>query len=562
MAEQKKSVPNSWEQIEIEKILHPLENGNSIQQGWSPRCENFPSLDERHWGVLKTTAIQIGEFLPEYNKQLPEALDPRPQIEVKLGDILMTCAGPRSRCGVTCLVKTNRNKLMMSGKMYRFRTNPERVLPKYLEFFLRTQEAQFSIDKMKTGISDSGLNLTHDRFKNLVIPLAPTNEQHRIVAKIEELFSEIDKGVESLEKAKAQLRIYRQSLLKNAFEGKLTAQWRLDNPDKVVPAEQLLEQIKQAREERYQQQLEEWEGAIDRWKMDGHSEKKPTKPSQYSSLNLLNGDQLSALPELPSYWSWILLGDVSDISGGLTKNSKRNNSSITKPYLRVANVYANELRLNEVHEIGMNENEIERVLLVKDDLLIVEGNGSIEHIGRVAKWDGSIKDCVHQNHLIKARILKKISNPDFTMYFLLSKIGRDLIIQEASSTSGLHTLNLSKVANLKVPVCSLPESFEVVRLLEEKLSRIDRIKISIEREIQRSSALRQSILKKAFSGKLVPQDPTDEPASQLLERIKTEKANSQTKTTPKTRKPKPIPAPTENGKLLDTPQQLNLLPSP
>jgi len=176
-------LPKSWCSTEIEHILKPLETGKVIQQGWSPQCEKIPSQDNE-WGVLKTTAIQEGFFLPKENKKLPEHLEPRSAIEIKSGDILMTCAGPRNRCGVTCFVKETRGRLMMSGKMYRFRTDQEKVSSKYLEAFLLSQEAKFEIDKMKTGISDSGLNLTHGRFKTLSVPIASINEQKRIVAKI------------------------------------------------------------------------------------------------------------------------------------------------------------------------------------------------------------------------------------------------------------------------------------------------------------------------------------------------------------------------------------------
>ncbi len=371
--------------------------------------------------------------------------------------------------------------------------------------------------------------------------LPPLKEQHRIVAKIEELFSEIDKGVESLETAIAQLQVYRQALLKHAFEGKLTAQWRAENPDKVVPAEQLLAQIQQAREERYQQQLADWKTAVEKWEFGGKG-KKPSKPKKPTELKYLDDVELSKLLDLPDGWSWVLLGDIAEISGGLTQNRKREKLELSLPFLRVANVHANELRLKEVHTIGVKESEVDRVLLRKNDLLIVEGNGSIEHIGRVAKWNGAIEGCVHQNHLIKARVYERITNPDLIVYFLLSKVGRDLIVREASSTSGLHTLSLSKVKNLKVPMCSLLEAREVVSRVEEKLSCISVVKLAIKNELQRSESLRQSILKQAFSGQLVPQDPNDEPASELLARIKAEKAAREAKakarTTRKTRKPK------------------------
>jgi len=169
--------------------------------------------------VLKTTAIQDAEFQSEHNKQLPPALEPDPLLEVEQGDLLLTCAGPRVRCGVICLVRATRKRLMISGKMYRFRAESRIALAAYLEPFLRSHDTKKRINEMKTGISDSGLNLTLGRFKTLQVPLPPLPEQRRIVAKIEEWFSELDKGIENLKQARAKLVVYRQALLKHVRAG-------------------------------------------------------------------------------------------------------------------------------------------------------------------------------------------------------------------------------------------------------------------------------------------------------------------------------------------------------
>lgn len=455
------SLPPGWAQIEIEDSLLPYPNGKRIRQGWSPQCEDHPAQSYDEWAVLRTSAIQDGSFVDAENKKLPESLEPRPHLEVQAGDILITCAGPRARCGVTCLVRATRPRLLISGKMYQLRANPEVIDRHFLELFLRESGTRKKIDAMKTGISDSGLNLTHDRFRTLSIPLPPLAEQKRIVAKIEELFSELEAGEESLRVARRQLGVYRQSLLKQAFEGKLTEKWRTQSRIK-------------------------------------HSE-----------------------------WIWLTLEEVAEVTGGLTKNSKRDSFPQRIPYLRVANVYANELRLAEIKDIGVTSEEAKKVRLTKGDLLIVEGNGSLDQIGRVAVWDGSIPNCGHQNHLIRARCHEMVL-PTFALMFLISPRGRSLIEKQAASTSGLHTLSVSKVQRLPIPLCSLPEQQEIVRLLDEQFEVIERNEREIDAALKRSEALRQAILKKAFTGRLVPQSPADEPASALLARLRAERKDAAT----------------------------------
>ena len=366
------------------------------------------------------------------------------------------------------------------------------------------------------------LELSGKAFGCLTIPLAPTATQHRIVAKIEELFSELDRGVESLKTARAQLKVYRQAVLKHAFEGKLTAQWRKENKDKLEKPEQLLARIRQERSARYERQLQEWRIAVKEWEGKGKPGRKPLKPKKPLEIAGVPDDVSAKLPQLPEGWLWVRLGNISDVSGGLTKNQKRNSLPRKMKYLRVANVYSDKILTDDVYKIGVTEGEAKKVALKVGDLLIVEGNGSIEQIGRVAVWEGELPACGHQNHLIRVRLATK-SAPRFFLQFLLSPLGRDLIVKESSSTSGLHTLSISKVSNLIVPVASSSEESEVVVQIEERLSKVDKALEEVDTQLARSKALHQSILMKAFAGQLVAQDPNDEPASVLLDRIKAEK---------------------------------------
>ncbi|HZG70225.1 MAG TPA: restriction endonuclease subunit S, partial [Chondromyces sp.] len=156
-----------------------------LDQGWSPKCYNEPSTVINEWAVIKTTAIQAGYFLENENKRLPENLEPRKQHELKAGDILITRAGPRVRVGVCCMVKHTRPKLINCDKVYRIRINTKVALPEYIELLLNSPVYSREIERMKTGINDSGVNLTQKGFVNILIPIPSLEEQQQIIQEIE-----------------------------------------------------------------------------------------------------------------------------------------------------------------------------------------------------------------------------------------------------------------------------------------------------------------------------------------------------------------------------------------
>jgi len=363
----------------------------------------------------------------------------------------------------------------------------EFISPRYLLYLLQTPLFQTPIHMISRS-AQNGFN--KGEINPIQIPIAPLSQQLRIVAEIEKQFSRLDEAVANLKRVKANLQRYKAAVLKAAVEGKLTEEWRKQHPD-VEPADKLLKRILAERREK-------WQGK--------GKYKEPVGPDT------------SELPELPAGWVWGCVGLLGDILGGLTKNPKRATLLTKLPYLRVANVYANELRLEEIEQIGVENKELEKLLLQCGDLLIVEGNGSPDQIGRLAIWDGSIDLCVHQNHLIKVR-LSEGCLPKLALYWLLSPSGRSLIRYVSSSTSGLYTLSVGKVGRLPVPLPPLVEQHQIVAEVERRLSIVSEAEAQVDTNLRRADRLRQSILKKAFSGKLVPQNPNDEPASMLMKRI-------------------------------------------
>ncbi len=188
------------------------------------------------------------------------------------------------------------------------------------------------------------------------------------------------------------------------------------------------------------------------------------------------------------------LSEVAIITGGLTKNSNRNTFKTKMPYLRVANVFYNRLDLREILEIGVKEEEIEKTLLQAGDLLFVEGNGSIEQIGRVAIWDGSIDPILHQNHLIKARFNNEIIAPEYALFYFMLQDGRQQIISKSVSTSGLNTLSVNKISSLLLPIPPIA----LQKQFGEFIKQTDKSKAAVQKALDEAQMLFDSLMQKYF----------------------------------------------------------------
>lgn len=192
-----------------------------LGQGWSPKCELNRDPLPSEWAVIKTTAVQSMKYLDCESKPLPETLRPRPAIEIKVGDFLMTRKGPRQRAGVTCLVRATRHRLMVCDTVYRFRCQESRVNPAYLELALNSPHAVSEIDRRKSGINDSGVSLTHEKLGTVLLSIPSLPEQQRIVTELERRFSVIEELEGAVLANLKRAERLRQSILHRAFSGKL-----------------------------------------------------------------------------------------------------------------------------------------------------------------------------------------------------------------------------------------------------------------------------------------------------------------------------------------------------
>lgn len=490
-------LPKGWKALPLKSLLSHVIGGD-----WG-KDENYS--DEN---FVLVNCIRGAEFRNWKNEKASTASPRKIKIsslknrQIQENDILIEISGggPEQPVGRTVLITKEvllnfKNPAVCTNFLRLIRPN-KTISSSFLNHYLSYFYLSGKVIAYQAG-SNNLRNLKFKEYERLEIPVPPLETQQAIVDKIESLFAEIDAGIACLKTAGQQLKQYRQALLKNAFNGELTKQWRLEHADSLPSEKELLAQIQTARQQHHDRQLADWQTAVKQWEQTGKQGKKPSKPKVPTQAVKFE----EGFADLPSGWFNFALDELAEISGGLTKNAKRNSFEEKVPYLRVANVYANELKLDEIEKIGIQESEKLRTLLKANDLLIVEGNGSIEQIGRVALWNNAINPCYHQNHLIKARCYP-FALPEFVLYFLMSPIGRERIINVASSTTGLHTLSLTKVANLIIPICSIKEQTQIVAILESKLTACDQLAAELDKQLKQAELLKQAVLKAAFSGRL------------------------------------------------------------
>jgi type I restriction enzyme S subunit len=208
----------------------------------------------------------------------------------------------------------------------------------------------------------------------------------------------------------------------------------------------------------------------------------------------------NTLPALPEGWTWAILDALAEIKGGITKDQKRKHTAAARlvPYLRVANVQRGYLDLNEVKEIVTTEDEIQELALKPGDILFNEG-GDRDKLGRGWVWNGELPECIHQNHVFRARPYVTELSPRLISWYA-NTFGQQFFFDEGKHTTNLASISMTKLRCLPVPVPPAAEQVRIVAEVDRRLSVIKQLEIGIEAQLRRAFRLRQSILQRAFSG--------------------------------------------------------------
>jgi type I restriction enzyme S subunit len=439
-------------------------------------------------------------------------------LRLREGDILFTEGGDRDKLGRGWVWNGEVAECIHQNHIFRARLYLPDLEPRFISYhgnhfgqkwFVRAGKQTTNLASINKGV-----------LSRFPVPVAPAQEQRRIVAKIDELFSDLDAGVAALERVTANLKRYRAAVLKAAVEGRLTAEWRKKNRPKET-GQQLLTRIFAERRRKWEEeQLAAFAKAAKsppaKWK------EKYKEPA---------GPDCTNLPTLPEGWCWASVDQAGDVQLGRQRSPKYHTGPHMRPYLRVANVFEDRIDTSDVMQMNFTPTEYETYRLGYGDVLLNEGQ-SMELVGRPAIYRNEVPGACFTNTLVRFRASDGL-DPEYALAVFLTYLKNGRFQKIATITVNIAHLGAGRFAELEFPLPPLAEQREIV----SEVTRHDSIIKAVENEviagIKRASRLRQAILRRAFEGKLVPQDPRGEPAGVLLERIRAEKAETNGKAKPR-----------------------------
>ncbi|MGW4373438.1 restriction endonuclease subunit S [Streptomyces albidoflavus] len=345
------------------------------------------------------------------------------------------------------------------------------VLPEYLTHYLLQRNVRRVAERNMSGAVGQR-RVPRPYLAGLEIPVPPLSEQRRIVAKLDEQLAHIEAGEAAARTALANSEILHDRITGQGACGGL--------------------------------------GDVELF------------PVEVGKADVDDGE----LPHLPAGWRWARLGEIAAVAGGVTKDSKKQGDPeyVEVPYLRVANVQRGRLVLDRIEKIRVPAIKAEALRLIGGDVLLNEG-GDRDKLGRGWIWEDQIEDCIHQNHVFRARIVNNAIEP-LLLAWHANSFGKNWCDRNGKQTVNLASISLRKIKLLPVPVPPQEVQAELVKVIQGHVEEVAAAHQLAQAALAQAAELRGALLHAAFTGALVPQDPADEPASVLLDRIRSERLTS------------------------------------
>jgi type I restriction enzyme S subunit len=500
------SVPPGWSKVRLGALLRePLRNGHSAKA----------SDDGSGVPTLTLTAVTYGQFTPE-NLKFTVA-DPLKVQDLWLApeDLLIERSNTPELVGTTALFPGPKGFAIFPDLIIRARVHCD-LSARYIAAFLKSEEARKYFRQRAQGIAGSMPKIDQGAVEGLIIPLAPRSEQDRIVAAIEQHLSDIDAGVAALERILANLKRYRASVLKAACEGRLLpteAELARKEGRDYEPADVLLRRILKERRAR-------WEAdQLAKMKAKGQEPRDDRWKAKYEEPK---GPETRELPELPEGWVWTTVETAGDIVLGRRRAPEYvegQDGRVMHPYVRAANVRRTHLDLSDLLQMPFNDQELRLYRLQPGDIILVEGH-SAEWVGMSAIYTGGVGNLCIQATVHRFRPRPGAVSTAFAQTVFRYHLLTGIFQRAASLTVNIAHLTSERLKPLPFPLPPEREQARIVAEVDRLLSVADETEQTVRAQLARAERLRQAVLKRAFEGKLVPQDPNDEPASVLLERIR------------------------------------------
>jgi type I restriction enzyme, S subunit len=469
-------LPEGWAETRLGEICHHPQYGWTTSAKFGLKGLKLVRTSDISSGTIDWASVPVCETPPPESSR---------KYDLSPGDILVSRAGS---VGLSYLIRDCPRSVFAS---YLIRLRPLDPIPaEFIHLFLQSPAYWESIVEHTAGIAIPNINAS--KLSNLLVGLPPLAEQRRIAAKVKELFTRVNAARKRLARLPTILKRFRQSVLAAACSGRLTADWRESHVG-IEPASNLLARVRAERR--------------------AYSAAQPKSATQ---------DEMAFEP--PSTWCW---ASMDELLAGI--DAGKNFRCIERP------PHKNEVGVVKVSAVTwgtFDENESKtcpdsrlvnpRYFIKQGDFLFSRAN-TIELVGACVIATQPTRKLMLSDKILRLRLLG--DSDRWVLYWLRSSGGRDQIESLATGNQqSMRNIGQDRIRSIAIPLPPTEEQHEIVRRVEAMFKLADAIEKRIQAATARVAKLTQSILAKAFRGELVPQDPNDEPAPILLERIRADQA--------------------------------------